>query len=209
MCRHFYRRSDAGWLVGGVGFTGSDVDLSGHDLRDRGPLLLHKERNQLLFGGDVALDAVHRPIEEAGYGGLFGDRRSGYPDRLDCATGQSEARHPVCEDVKLTRDHRTLQSAKQITGIGGSEIWAKYCEMIADDNSPVGFLNQSGNTDVVPGLGVLVISTSPDRKPNRSISPAAAVACMNGSSDAAWRRIKAMRLCAESKGRASGCGTAR
>ena len=53
--------------------AGSDVDLARDGLMDGGLLLLLQQRNQLLLGADVALDAPVGVVEEADDGGLFGE----------------------------------------------------------------------------------------------------------------------------------------
>ena len=75
MRRHVAQPLHAGGLVGRVGLAGAHVNLAGDGLVDEGLLLLLQQRNQLLLGADVALDAPVGVVEEADDGGLFGEGR--------------------------------------------------------------------------------------------------------------------------------------
>ena len=73
MLWHVTKPLDAGRLVGRVRSAGAHVNAAGDHLVDDRPLLLLQQRDQLLLGADVAVDAACRVIEEAGDGSLFGE----------------------------------------------------------------------------------------------------------------------------------------
>ena len=73
MLRHLPQPFHAGGLVSRIGLAGADVHFSRDGLVDEGLLLLLQQRDQLLLGADVALDAAIRMVEVADDGGLLGE----------------------------------------------------------------------------------------------------------------------------------------
>ena len=65
----------AGGLVNRVRLAGADVHLARHGLVDNGLLLLLQQRDQFLFGADIAPDAPVDMVQEADDGGLLGEGR--------------------------------------------------------------------------------------------------------------------------------------
>ncbi len=73
MLRHIPQPLDTGGLVGRVGPAGASIDPARDGLVDDSLLLLLQQRDQLLLGVDISLDAPVSMVEESGDGGLFGE----------------------------------------------------------------------------------------------------------------------------------------
>ena len=83
MLRYLPQPLHPGVLVGRIRLTGSDIDLARDGLVDDGLLLLLQQLDQPFLGADVALDTPVGVVEEAGDGGLLGERRKGDQQALE------------------------------------------------------------------------------------------------------------------------------